>query len=90
MAQTYKAILRGDRLEWAGEAPEDYNAEQGIEVYVTILHERSVPARTTSDGKAMADTLKRLAATGALSDISDPSTWQRDQRQDRVLPGRDN
>ena len=89
MTRTYKAILRGDRLEWAGNAPEQSHSEQEVEVYVTILQSTETSARETSDGKAMAEALKRLAASGSLSNISDPLAWQGEQRQDRLLPGRD-
>jgi hypothetical protein len=76
-------------LEWAGNAPEPSDSEQAVEVYVTILESADTPSRAVSDGKAMAEALKRLAASGTLSDISDPSAWQGEQRQDRILPGRD-
>jgi len=76
-------------LEWAGEAPELDQSGKEVEVYISILPNSDSLPTAASDGKAMAETLKRLAASGALSDIIDPSTWQAEQRQDRVLPGRD-
>lgn len=33
--------------------------------------------------------LNRIAARGGITGIEDATTWQRDQRTDRVLPGRD-
>ena len=89
MTRTYKATLRGDRLEWAGSAPEQSLSEQAVEVYVSILQSVDSSSRVTSDGKAMAEALNRLAASGSLSNISDPMAWQGEQRQERVLPGRD-
>lgn len=89
MVETYKAILQGDRLEWIGDAPERADAEQGIEVYVTILQGEAARSIASSDGKAMAEALARLAATGSLSEISDSTAWQREQRRDRPLPDRD-
>lgn len=89
MLQTYKATLIGNHLEWSGEAPEQIASDQAVEVYVTILKET---ARSTNDaerGKRMAEALDKLASINALSEISDPSAWQRDERQDRQLPGRD-
>jgi hypothetical protein len=68
MVETYKAILRGDRLEWSGDVPELTGAEQGIEVYVTIPRND-----VASDGKAMAAALSRIAASGSIAEISDPS-----------------
>lgn len=88
MTRTYKAILRGDRLEWTGDTPEQDYSEQEVEVYVTILRRGGIPL-PTSDGKAMAEALKSLATSGSLSGISDPLAWQDEQRRDRALPGRD-
>ncbi len=85
--ETYKAILRGDRLEWCADVPKNLNAEQ--EVYVTIVQQSSVSSKMTSDGKAMANALSKLAASGSLFQITNPSTWQREQRRDRELPHRD-
>ena len=89
MLQTYKAILKGDRLEWSGDAPEQVSAEQGIEVYVIILRDAGVASEPTSDGKAMAEALAKIAASGSLSEFPGPANWQREQRRDRELPGRD-
>ncbi|MGB8167359.1 MAG: hypothetical protein WCF18_07690 [Chthoniobacteraceae bacterium] len=33
--------------------------------------------------------LRRLAARGGIGSISDPVAWQREQRKDRPLPGRE-
>ncbi len=83
MVETYRAILRGDKLEWSGDAPKRDDAEQGIEVFVTILQSNAAISIASSDGKAMAEALNKLAATGSLSEISDPASWQREQRRDR-------
>lgn len=85
MLPTYRAVLHGDRLEWADDVPEHVRGEQRVPVFVTIVGD---PDR--SDGQrvaAMADALQRLATRGGLS-IADASTWQREQREDRPLPGR--
>lgn len=82
--QTYRAILKGNRLEWADPAPVDLNPEQPVEV--TILDE---PDQTTERRKRMAEALEKLAASDAFSEISDPVEWQREIRRDRPLPGRD-
>lgn len=37
----------------------------------------------------MADALTKLADSGAFSEMDDTSTWQREIREDRPLPGRD-
>ena len=84
MRDTYRAILRGDRLEWTDPSPVDLNPEQDVEV--TILDQ---PDQTANRRKQMAEALEKLAASDAFSEISDPSEWQREIRKDRPLPGRD-
>lgn len=84
MRDTYRAVLKGDRLEWADPGPVDLNPEQPVEV--TILDE---PDQTADRRKRMAEALEKLAASDAFSQISDPVEWQREIRKDRPLPGRD-
>ena len=86
MSETYRAILRGDRLEWTDSEPTDLNREQPVEV--TILDIPDHPDATTQ-GQRMARALERLAATNAFSEIEDPVDWQREIRKDRPLPGRE-
>ncbi len=87
MLRTYKAILKGDRLEWSGDAPMMPRPEHPVHVHVTLLddHESDVPGQ----GPRMADALERLAEIDALHNIEDPAAWQREMRQDRPLPGRE-
>ena len=87
MMRTYKALLRGDRLEWLGEAPEPQTAAP-LSVHVTVL-EREPPAEGRTRGHAMAALLEKLAERRTFSAIADPVRWQRELRQDRVLPGRE-
>jgi hypothetical protein len=89
MSNTYKAVLKGDRLEWSDEAPELITAGQPVPVNVTILDESMLKSSRTARGQQMAAALERLAAANALVDIADPATWQRETRQDRDLPSRD-
>ncbi len=89
MLRTYRAILRGNSLEWNEDAPKCLEGEKAVEVHVTILKEAAIPSATLARGKGMAEALEKLAAIDALSEISDPSAWQREQRQDRSLPDRD-
>ena len=46
------------------------------------------PAATSPQGTPL-EALKELRKLGAFQDIADPVAWQREQRQDRPLPGRD-
>jgi predicted HAD superfamily phosphohydrolase YqeG len=81
MGDSYRAILKGDRLEWTDVAPEHLAGEQPVEV--TILNE---PDEINLRRKRMAEALEKLAAMDAFSEISDPSEWQREIREDRPLP----
>lgn len=87
MLQTYKAILRGNHLEWVGETPEQAE-ERPVDVHVTILGEKSALSYNAR-GAEMAQALEHLASSNAASGIADPVSWQREVRQDRPLPGRD-
>jgi hypothetical protein len=89
MLQTYKAVLRGNHLEWSGDAPGNLEEEQPVEVHVTILQEANASSSVATRGQRMADTLEKLASINSLSEVADPSAWQREERQDRQLPGRD-
>ena len=82
MLPTYKATLKGNRLEWIGEQP---RRKEAVPVHVTVLEEQT---SHRAQGDQMAEALNQLAEAGGLSTISDPEAWQREQRQDRALPGR--
>lgn len=85
MSHTYKAVLRGDRLEWIGEAPE-YQRNRPVDVRVTVLKE----SKAASHGPKMAEILEKIAEGGGFSRGVNPVSWQRKLRRDRSLPGRDN
>jgi hypothetical protein len=84
---TYKALLRGDRLEWLGEAP-DPQTDAPLTVHVTVL-EQERPIAGHARGHAMAALLEKLAERRTFSAITDPVRWQRELREERGLPGRD-
>ena len=87
---TYRAILKGGRLEWRGEAPPEIDTERAVPVDVTILRdERFSASRAANAGERMAAALEKLAASQAVDSIEDPVAWQREVRRDRPLPGRD-
>ena len=85
--RTYRALLHGDRLEWLGEAPAS-QTDAPLRVHVTIV-EPELVAEVHACGLAMAAILGKLAARGTFAAIQDPVKWQRELRQDRVLPGRE-
>ena len=83
----YRALLHGDRLEWLEDAPES-QTDAPLRVHVTVL-EQEPPAEVHARGYAMAAILEKLADRRTFSAITDPVRWQRELRQDRVLPGRE-
>jgi hypothetical protein len=89
MLNTYKAILRGNHLEWDGDAPDHLAPEDEVVVYVIILDEPAVTSAVTQQGQRMAAALEQLAAINALPDLTDPVAWEREIRQDRPLPDRE-
>jgi hypothetical protein len=89
MLNTYKAILRGNHLEWNEDAPDHLRQEDAVMVYVTILDEPVVLSAVIQQGQRMAAALEQLAAINALADLTDPVTWEREIRQDRPLPDRE-
>jgi hypothetical protein len=89
MPRTYKAILRGDRVQWLGDAP-DTNG--GIPVEVIVVSDtdrRASPDDTEVRRRQVHEALEALAASNPFAEITDPIAWQREIRKDRPLPGRE-
>ena len=87
---TYKAILRGNQLEWDDNSRVNIAADHAVAVYVTILDEPIAPVAEADDlGQRMATALEKLAQLHACDGIVDPAAWERQIRQDRELPGRE-
>jgi hypothetical protein len=87
MLQTFRATLRGDLLEWGEEVQRLSGDDRPVQVLVTILEEKPIQEEN-GRGQQMAAVLEKLAQAQAFAGI-DPVAWQRDVRQDRELPGRD-
>ena len=87
MLRTYKAILKGNVLEWIDSVPE-YNGDRPLNVSVTIL-EKETNSDKIKRGKEMASILKELSETNPFSSIKDPVQWQREVREDRNQPYRE-
>ena len=89
MLRTDKAVLKGDRLEWSGGAPEHPRPEHAVAVHVTLPDESPDMTAKESRGRQMAEALERIAAVGALAEMKHPEQWQREVRRDRSLPDRE-
>jgi hypothetical protein len=87
---TYKAILRGDHLEWRNDVRVSVSPDRAVAVYVTVLDEPVTPTLNPQDqGRRMAAALAQLAQLNACADITDPVAWERQMRQERALPNRE-
>lgn len=82
----YRAVLKGDRLEWM-EAPPPEAENGGIQVVVLLLED--APMLSNSQGQLMAAALAGLAESGGVPSFGDPTIWQRTIREDRPLYGRE-
>jgi hypothetical protein len=89
MAHTYKAILRGNQLEWASSAPQLIDATRALAVEVIIADELPVQQNGSQQAKRMLAPLEQLAKDNLLAEIVDPLAWEREQRQERILPDRE-
>ena len=90
MLQTYKAILRGNRLEWRDSPPDALPEDHPVAVHVTILDDIVPASISQHSGQRLAAVLEQLAQIHALADITEPADWERDVRSDRPLPNREN
>src|SRR5699024_7881562 len=84
MRENYRAVLRGDRLEWQGDSPVTDGAAVAVEV--TVLPD--APSRS-EQGAKMAAVLERLGGVDAFSEMDDRVELDRNLREDRDLLGRD-
>ena len=71
--------------------PETVQAEilDFVEFLKAKIERNSQSTSSEPNGVAMAKIMEKMAARNALSDIKDPSAWQREIRKDRPLPGRE-
>lgn len=88
MLETYQGILHGDRIEWSGEAPPSPIEGTRLRVSVSVLDQTTTPT-TAERGRRMAAALERLATDHALESIPDPSSWEREVREELPLPRRE-
>jgi hypothetical protein len=85
MPPVYRAVLRGDQVEWIDRPPP---VDGPVEVEIAFPDPEPESACRRRRQRAAA-ALKQLAASGAFDEIEDPVAWQREIRKDRPLPGRD-
>ena len=101
MGKSYEAILTGRQLDWTAGQP---RADRPVRVVVTVVEPdpappinglppdavASAPVLSKEDrGRRMREALEKLAEIDAFAGVDDPVQWQREQRSDRPMPGRD-
>ncbi len=85
MLHTFEAVLKGNVLEWTNDAPQE--SDRPLKVYVTLLDESNLASENRR--QQLSEILQKIAATNAFATIENPMEWQREIRQDRSLPGRE-
>lgn len=65
--------------------PESVTLEEAFERLYTAFKMK----QAQTQGQRMAAILEELAQSGGGRELSDAARWEREQRQDRSLPGRD-
>ena len=80
--KTFDAILKNNSIQWIDKTPE-IDLDNSIKIQVTFLEENSL-IENKSNGKKMAEALKKIADNNTFSNIN-PSQWQKEIRQDRPL-----
>ena len=88
MLKSYEAIYDHGRVEWIGAGP---RLDHGRVLVVVEESIDSVEAEKTN-GDRLADILESLGehARKATSEkFGDPVSWQRNERQEQTLPGRE-
>lgn len=86
MGKTYRAILKGDRLQWQGDAP---RVADEVPVDVIVPDPEKSDQEEQERRQRLRKALEELAALNPFRDIKDPVEWQREIRRDRPLPGRE-
>jgi hypothetical protein len=86
MLDTFKAILKGNQIEWIDDLPSLEVQDQEVEVLITVLSEmKAHPEWQTQRGERMAQCLEKIANTGGIQGITDPVAWQREIRKERSI-----
>ncbi|MBI3417327.1 MAG: hypothetical protein HY043_18705 [Verrucomicrobia bacterium] len=88
MLTTYKAKLKDGKLEWTDEVPPIVKSVE-TQVLVTLLPTKNGSIDKAERGRRMKEALDALAAMDGIKSISDPIAWQREMREDRPLPSRE-
>lgn len=93
MLKSYEAIYNEGRVEWVGEAPTIAHARVLVVVEETLGETAAPNPKRITNGDSLAEFIEQWdesARRTLVEKFGDPVEWQREQRQDRTLPGREN
>ena len=88
MLYGYRAVLKGDKLEWTEAAPPT-TRNGGVPVYVFVIPSEGEEKDIDQRRERLSEAFERLRESKAFAEIADPVAWQREMRPDRPLIGRD-
>jgi len=88
MRTTYLATLCDGVLDWGVDGPPPTPEHVPVKLQVTVLPQpKAAPSASCLAAFAM---LEEFAVAGGITtDFGDVVEWQREERRDRPLPGRD-
>ena len=89
MINSYKARIVGEHIDWLCVPPSGLSRRKTVTVDVMVLDTILTASAKVQQGKKLAEILSKLADMNAIPEMSDPSAWQREIRDERLLPGRD-
>ena len=87
MPQSYRAVVNGNQVEWIN-APPEPNGPMSVKI-TPLEPEPDSEEMRRARRRVAVEALAELAAAGGISSIPDPAAWEREIRQNRPLPGRE-
>ena len=88
MLNTLRAVVEGDHIRWEDDPGKLLPSGQAKRALITILDSpEDYSTKEVSERRISA--IRKLAALNPFREIQDPVEWQRANRVDRDLPGRE-
>ena len=88
MLSVLRAVIQGDHIEWQDDPGKLLPEGQAKRALITIL-DSPEDYSTEQVRKRRILALRKLTALNPFRDVQDPVEWQRANRVDRDLPGRE-
>ncbi len=88
MLRTYKATIRNNQVQWENTSNELIKSDHPVPVLITLLDE-SFSEDKNERCRNIGMALNSLVQIHAFAHVKDPVSWQRESRQERRIPGRE-